>query len=170
MSNLGQNFKWIDWTILRYFVCLLLLIVAIISSEGLWLNLLILVILLDYIRAVNLLYCNAVYRQKYILQFFKQSWSERKCDIFLYRKLNFWIFNDYRYIMTVWIFFFHWILRMIDKKKKHSYMYLIKELIKVFDGHIHLYILQSLSSMFANIGMCCVHRRNMLLILWILQF
>lgn len=95
------------------------------------------------------------FRQKYILQFFLQSWSERKCDIFLYRKLNFWIFNDY--IMTVWIFFFHWILRTIDKKKKHSYMYLIKELIKVFDGHIHLYILQSLSSMFANIGMCCVH-------------
>lgn len=60
MSNLGQNFKWIEWTILRYFVCLLLLIVAIISSEGPCLNLSILAILLDYIRTVNLLYCIAV--------------------------------------------------------------------------------------------------------------
>lgn len=56
------------------------------------------------------------------------------------------------------VLFFHWILRTIDKKE--VYKNLIKELIKLFNGHILLYILQSLSSMFANIEMCCVHKKN----------
>lgn len=63
-------------------------------------------------------------------------------------------------------FLFSLNLRMIDKKE--VYKNLIKELIKLFDGHILLYILQSLSSMFANIEMCCCIEG--ILILWILQF
>lgn len=79
----------------------------------------------------------------------------------------FGFFNDsLKWIFYCFVFCFHWILRTIDKKE--VYKNLIKELIKLFDGHILLYILQSLSSMFANIEMCCCIEG--ILILWILQF
>lgn len=101
------------------------------------------------------------FRQKYYLQFFNYHIlkEEKWYNFYINWKLNFWIFNDsLEWMFYCFVLFFHWILRTIDKKK--VYKNLIKELIKLFDGHILLYILQSLSSMFANIEMCFVHRRN----------
>lgn len=57
--------------------------------------------------------------------------------------------------MNVLLFCFVFSLNFKNDNKKEVYKNLIKELIKLFDGHILLYILQSLSSMFANIEMCC---------------
>lgn len=112
----------------------------------------------DFIRLHwNWICCIALqFRQKYYLQFF--NYHILKEVIYFYiESLIFW------FLMTLWnecftVLFFHWILRTIDKKE--VYKNLIKELIKLFNGHILLYILQSLSSMFANIEMCCVHKRN----------
>lgn len=62
--------------------------------------------------------------------------------------------------MNVLLFCFVFSLNFKNDNKKEVYKNLIKELIKLFNGHILLYILQSLSSLFANIEMCCVHKRN----------